>query len=60
MKRKAENSEDVQLRMHGEQREINVNRCKNDAIKRWTCNTKEFEKRMEKTERNDIRRHFEM
>ena len=60
VKRKAENSDDRQLRMHGEKREINVNRCKNDTIKRWIYNTKEFEKRMEKTEKNDIRRYFEM
>ena len=60
VKRKAENSNDRQLRMYGEKREINVNRCKNDTIKRWMHNTKEFEKRMEKTEKNDIRRYFEM
>jgi len=60
VKRKTENSNDRQLRMYGETREIDVNRCKNDTIKRWMHNTKEFEKRMEKTKKNDIRRCFEM
>ena len=33
VKRKAENSDDRQLRTYGEKREINVNRCKNETIK---------------------------
>ena len=60
MKRKVEKSDDVQLRMHREKREVNINQCKNDIIKRWIYNTKEFEKRMEKTKINDIRRYFEI
>ena len=60
MKRKAENSNDMQLRMHWEKREINANQYKNEIIKRWVCNIKEFEKRMKKTKINDIWRYFEM
>ena len=51
VKRKAENSDDRQLRAYGEKRETNVNRCKNETIKRWICNTKEFDKRMKKTKK---------
>ena len=56
----AENSNDSKLKMYVKKREINVNRYKNETIKRWIYNTKEFEKKMEKTLINNIRRYFEL
>ena len=55
-----ENSNDSKLKMYVKKREINVNRYKNETIKRWIYNTKEFEKKMEKTLINNIRRYFEL
>ena len=46
--------------MYVKKREINVNRYKNETIKRWIYNTKEFEKKMKKTLINNIRRYFEL
>ena len=60
VKKNAENSNDIQLKMYANKRSLNANRCKNETIKRQIYNFKEFEKRMEKTKKNDIRRYFEM
>ena len=46
--------------MHIKKRELNVYKYKNETIKRWIYNTKEFEKRIEKTIKNGMRRYFEL
>ena len=45
--------------MHIKKRAINVYKYKNETIKRWIYNTKEFEKRIEKMLKIDMRRYFE-
>ena len=60
MKRNAENSNDIQLKMYANRKALELDKCETDTIKRSICNIKEFEKRMEKTKKNDIRRYFEV
>ena len=60
MKRNAENSNDIQLKMHANRKALELDKCKTDTIKKWIYNIKEFKKRMEKTKNNDIRRYFEV
>ena len=58
--KRAENSDNTQIKMHIRSKRLDVNKCKIETIKRWIYNLKEFEKRMEKTKKNDIRRYFVM
>ena len=44
--------------MYVKKHEINVQQCKIETIKRWFNNVKEFERKIEKTPQNDIRRYF--
>jgi len=60
VRKKAENSNDNQIRMYVNKKVLDVERSKTDTIKRWIYNLKEFEKRMEKTKKSDIRRYFEV
>jgi len=60
VKQKAESCDDPQVRLFVEKKSLDVEKCRNETIKRWIFNLKEFEKRMEKTKKNDIRRYFEV
>ena len=60
IKTNAENSSENQMSTHLKNHEIKVNRSRAETIKRWMNNVKEFEKGIEKTLKNDMRRYFEM
>ena len=60
IKLKAENSNQRQMRLCVKKNEIKVQQCRTETIKRWTCNVKEFEKKIDKIPQNDIRRYFEV
>ena len=60
VKRKAENSNDTQLKMYARSKALDIEQSRTETIKRWIFNMNEFEKRMEKTKKNDIRRYFEV
>ena len=60
VKAKAENSDDTQIKLYVCKKRIDIDKCNNETIKRWLYNLKEFEKRIEKTKRNDIRRYFDL
>ena len=58
MMNKVENSVEEQLRKYVQQHPIEVDKCKTESIRRWINNVKEFERRMERTPKDDIRRYF--
>ena len=55
-KRKVEECEYRQIRLHANKCRLDVNVCQCDAIKRWIMNLKRIEKKAEKIPPNDIRR----
>ena len=59
-KRKAEESEHRQIRLHVNKSKLDTNVCKSDTIKRWIMNLKRIEKKVEKIPPNDIRRFMIM
>ena len=58
IKVKAENSNQRQMRSHVIKNDIKVQQCRTETIKRWTCNVKEFEKKIDKIPQNGIRRYL--
>ena len=59
-KRKAEESEHRQIRLHANKSKLDTNACQCDTIKRWIMNLKRIEKKVEKIPPNDIRRFMIM
>ena len=58
MMNKVENSVEEQLRKYVQKHNIEVDKCKTETIRRWINNVKEFERKMERTPKDDIRRYF--
>ena len=46
------------MRMYVKKHEINVQQCTTETIKKWINNVKEFERKIERTPQNNIRRYF--
>ena len=58
VKVKAESGVDEQLKKYVQKHQIEVEQYKTETVRRWINNVREFERKLEKIPKEDIRRYF--